>query len=81
MGRARVCDRCGKFYISNIGKNERTLGIMGKERIIYGIALLSDGANKPFDLCNDCINLLIDDFLRIPISEKLQNDERSELYG
>lgn len=70
MGKARVCDRCGKFYLTNIDGNERTLTIDGTERVICGVSIRADPVSKPFDLCNDCIDLFLEDYLA-PFNERM----------
>lgn len=69
MGKAKVCDRCGKFYLTNSDGNERSVLVDGTERIINGVAILAAPALKRLDLCNDCIDLFLDDYLA-PLNER-----------
>lgn len=74
MGKAKFCDRCGKFYLTNIDGNERTFTCFGTERVICGVSIRSDSYMKPFDLCNDCIDLFLDDYLAPYNKRKMLGD-------
>ena len=77
MSDAKKCDRCGKFYEKNSISFERygTNIINGEYTIVSGLSLTTQfpGVFKPYDLCDECLEQLID---WLECQKKGENDGR-----
>lgn len=63
MSDAKRCDRCGKFYVKSsipFAKYGTSI-INGEYTVIVGAALFTQipGVDKSFDLCDECLEQLI----------------------
>lgn len=77
MAKARMCDRCGRFY-----RDEDKIWVKrnGCKTYISGAAfILSNYAVDEYkDLCADCINELIDFFKAYEPKDEEKEEEKSD---